>query len=681
MERLSRREFLRVSALATAATVAAACVTTTPTAAPVAQPAVAAQPTMAAQPAAPVQPPTGAPAAPVAAKFSEAPMLAEMVQQGKLPPVDDRVPANPFVIEGLDGIGNFGGTWRKSKKGMADGGTYRHMAYRGLIDINQDFEIIPYLAAAWEVSEDARIYTFHLRKGTKWSDGAPLTSEDFRFYYEDAILNRDLTSAHPEEMASVIGGERVPATIVVPDDLTVQYTFPEPKALFYYWANIMLNIPAIPKHFLMQFHKDYADKAALDKAVVDGKVDDWTQLFWNKEDPLKTPERPVHYPWVVQNVWSDEFVTAVRNPYYWEVDTAGNQLPYIDKVTYRDFADTQVTMMWAVNGELDCQCRHIGNFVNYTILKEGEKTGDYTVQLWKQSRVPLIFYNMTTKDARLQALFREKDFRIATSHALNRDEMRELLYDGFGVNKQYTPPDTSPLYYEKLAKAYLEYDPDKANALLDGLGISQRDAEGFRLWNDGSGQRVAFTALGQEPEVGEELLMVTDYLKDVGIQVNYRGVDRALAIEMTNANEVEMTLSVADCNLVPLADPQFYLKNAEPDSQAWCEAWTLWYLDPTNPNAEKPPEGHWIWTLWGIWEELQKTVGEDKQKELMWKIMDVWVDELPAPGLYGDLPMPIVVKNGFKGIKEGYDWDCCITIYEYIIDCSTWYWDDPAKHV
>jgi peptide/nickel transport system substrate-binding protein len=259
--------------------------------------------------------------------------------------------------------------------------------------------------------------------------------------------------------------------------------------------------------------------------------------------------------------------------------------------------------------------------------------------------------------------------------------MRELLYDGFGVNKQYTPPDTSPLYYEKLAKAYLEYDPDKANALLDGLGISQRDAEGFRLWNDGSGQRVAFTALGQEPEVGEELLMVTDYLKDVGIQVNYRGVDRALAIEMTNANEVEMTLSVADCNLVPLADPQFYLKNAEPDSQAWCEAWTLWYLDPTNPNAEKPPEGHWIWTLWGIWEELQKTVGEDKQKELMWKIMDVWVDELPAPGLYGDLPMPIVVKNGFKGIKEGYDWDCCITIYEYIIDCSTWYWDDPAKHV
>ena len=132
-------------------------------------------------------------------------MMAEMVQQGKLPPVDDRVPENPFVIEGLDGIGNFGGTWRKSKKGMADGGTYRHMAYRGLIDINQDFEIIPYLAAAWEVSEDARIYTFHLRKGTKWSDGAPLTSEDFRFYYEEAILNRDLTSAHPEEMASVIG--------------------------------------------------------------------------------------------------------------------------------------------------------------------------------------------------------------------------------------------------------------------------------------------------------------------------------------------------------------------------------------------------------------------------------------------------------------------------------------------
>ncbi len=152
MERLSRREFLRVSALATAATVAAACVTTTPTPEAAARPAMAVQPATAA-PAAP------AAAAPAAAKYSEAPMLAEMVQQGKLPPADDRVPENPFVIEGLDGIGNFGGTWRKSKKGMADGGTYRHMAYRGLIDINQDFEIIPYLAAAWEVSEDARIYT------------------------------------------------------------------------------------------------------------------------------------------------------------------------------------------------------------------------------------------------------------------------------------------------------------------------------------------------------------------------------------------------------------------------------------------------------------------------------------------------------------------------------------------
>ncbi|NLD42844.1 MAG: hypothetical protein GX657_05050, partial [Chloroflexi bacterium] len=94
----------------------------------------------------------------------------------------------------------------------------------------------------------------------------------------------------------------------------------------------------------------------------------------------------------------------------------------------------------------------------------------------------------------------------------------------------------------------------------------------------------------------------------------------------------------------------------------------------------KPPEGHWIWDIWAAWEELQRTVGEENQKQVFWKILDIWARELPVVGLYGDRPLQMVVKNGFKGIREGYPYECCSTSYEYIMESATWFWDDPAKH-
>ncbi len=370
MDRLSRRDFLRVSAFASAGTILTAC------AQPAAPTTAPAAPTTA--PVAPTTAPAE-PSAPAEARYSEAPMLADNVTSGDLPPVEERLPENPFVAEGLDGIGNYGGTMRKSFSGQADGGTISHMSNRGMVNIDHEYVLHPYVAEAWEISEDAREYTFQLRKGLKWSDGAPMTAEDFRYYYEDTILNRDLTAAHPEALSSVIEGERVPATFSAPDDYTVKYTFVEPAALFYYWGTIILNIPASPKHYMSQFHTDYQDKATLDKMVADAGLEEWTQLYWDKDLWRINTERPTHYPWNPSNPWTDEVVVADRNPYFWEVDTAGNQLPYLDKVMFRLHGNTEVALMWAANGEIDCQARHIGGFTNYTVLKESESAGDYTV--------------------------------------------------------------------------------------------------------------------------------------------------------------------------------------------------------------------------------------------------------------------------------------------------------------
>jgi ABC-type transport system substrate-binding protein len=149
---------------------------------------------------------------------------------------------------------------------------------------------------------------------------------------------------------------------------------------------------------------------------------------------------------------------------------------------------------------------------------------------------------------------------------------------------------------------------------------------------------------------------------------------------MHHSNEVEMTCGEADRNLIPLADPQIWTKHTNTEDRTWVNAYTAWYLDPTNPVAEEPPPDHYIWKIWGAWEELQQTVDPDKQRELFWEILDVHYEELPVIGLYGDMPRLIIVKNGLKGLHAGYPWDCCRTLYEHIIDNATWYWDEPDKH-
>ncbi len=662
MNTISRRDFMRTSGLVAAATVVSACTQPAATPAP-------SEPTSA--PAAPAGPSTPA------GKFNEAPMLVDRVASGALAPVDERVPENPYVAEGLDGIGNYGGDWRVGFSGQADGGTLSIIADRGLLNINHELMLHAYGAEAWELSDDGKTFTFHLRKGMKWSDGAPMTAEDYRFYLEDVLDNRELSPSLSQRYASTVDGERVAPVFSAPDDYTAIYDFALPKPLFVY--SLVRGFPALPKHYMQQFHADYADKATLDNLVADANRDDWSQLFWDKEVHRINTERPVINAWVCKNPWSDEYVVAERNPYFWEVDGEGNQLPYIDNVSFRVFSSTDVCIMWAVNGEIDCQSRHIGEFSNYTIYKENEAVGDYTAQVWNRSKCDGIFLNLTCKDQRLRELFNERDFRIAISHSVNREEYLEFIYEGFGTPKQYTPPESSPFYYPKLANAYLEYDPDKANALIDGLGYTERDEDGYRVWNDGSGERISFNTLVGATKDVRPTEMLADYFKEIGLQLSYKVVERALSTETHNNNDVECDApGQMDYNLVPLAEPRMWVRGWT--TKPWAVAWQAWYDDPTSPIAEKPPEGHWIWDIWAIWDEIQVTADEEKQKQLFFQILDIWHDELPAPSFVGDTPIIQIVKNGFKGIHGGYPYDCCSTVYEAIIDNATWYWDEPEKH-
>ena len=613
---------------------------------------------------------------------SQAPSVERMVAAGQIPPLEERLPASPHTVEGLDGIGKYGGIWRLGKRGQADGYSRGQVTERGLTKYNQDLVLVNQLCESWEVTPDAKTWTFHLRKGTKWHDGEPHTSEDWMFRYYDRDSNMEIVSAIGTALVSFVDGERVPAVLEAPDAFTIVWKFAQPKALFNYVGGYAIrSYNAYPKHYMKDYHADYASKADLDALVEAEGLDDWTQLFGMMNDSGRNQDRPVVDPWVEVNDWTNEVIWLDRNPYYWTVDTAGNQLPYIERLQYREFQDSEIYVMWIVNGEIDCQSRHAGGWDRFTVLKENEARGDYDVQLWRATRVATIHFNMTTKNERLAELFSERDFRIAISHACDRDEMRDLLMDGNATNMQYSPPADSPYYWEEFAKSYLEYDVDLANEMIDNLGYTDRDSDGYRTFKDGSGDRISITVLaGIGAESSAFLLTLADYFEGVGIQLNIRGMDRALRIEMHQSNEVEMTAGEADRNLIPLADPQVWTKHTNIDDRPWVNAYTSWYLDPTHPMAEEPPADHFIRDIWAAWEELQQTVDDVGQKALFRKILEIWKDELPSIGLYGDIPRLVPTKKGLKGIHAGYGWDCCTTSYEHIIDNATWYWEEPEKH-
>ena len=665
---VSRREFMRVGAMTTAGTVLVACGAGGE---PAAEAPVEEAP---AESAAEAAPDSGS-------MYNEAPRLAEMVANGELPPVDERVPVNPLVLEGLDGTGNYGGLWRAGFRGQADHFALNQVIIRGILSINQELTVNPMIAESWSVSDDATEYVFNLREGMKWSSGEPFTSADFVFWFEEEMKNETLTPVFPGWLTSPAGGENVPVEMTAPDDTTVVFKFAGPNALFHLEGGVVLSCPVRSAAYMSQFHPDHTDdQAALDQKIADAGLDNWTELYTDmRSGRHENPDCPMLYPWTLQSEYTEEIVNCTRNPYFWAVDTAGNQLPYIDDLSFRLFNDSDVHALRLVNGEIDCQSRHIRN-TDLTVLKENEDSGDYKIQFWRWTAVYGVHFNMTTNDDRRRELFQERDFRIAVSLGFDRDNVRELIYDGFGTNMQYGPPVESPVHHEKLSNAYLDYDPDGANALLDGLGYTDRDSDGYRLWKDGSGERISWTMLGGA-EISDLSQTFIDYLGDLGFEVNYRGVDRSLSIELHQSNDVECTTSFMDRNLVPLADPQIWVKHRNINDRPWCNAWTAWKLDPSNPIAQEPPAGHWIWTIWDLWDQIRATPGEQAQADLFKQILEIWSEELPSVGFFGELPRLVMVKNGFKGIHAGNPWDCCRGVYEHIIDNATWYWEDPENHM
>ena len=685
---ISRRDFIRLSTMVTAGVVASACAGAqqpeavqqeAPQAAEQAPAAAKEEETKAQEaPAAAAEEKAGMPAS----QFNEAPMLAELVASGQLPPVDERLPANPAVIETLEGIGNYGGTIRRGFRGVSDRWGPTKMQNESLTWYNPDLSIRPNLAESWEINEDASQYTFHLREGMKWSDGHPLDSDSYKWWFENDLKNDTIRPSKARQW--VTGPDNILMDMEFPDKATIVFKFAHPKPLFLFdtTRNPEPSHEFVPGHYMEQFHIDFVDdQDALKAAAKEAGFETWDQYYLDRHWWYLNPERPNAGPWIGKNPLSEELFVMERNPYFWQVDAEGNQLPYVDKVNHRLYESPDVFDLWITTGEIDYQGRGV-NTANFTLYKENEDAGGYQVVVGPRSSHSALQLNLTTKNERLREFFNIREVRQALSVAVDRQQLVDIIWDGLTKPRQYSPISASPQYYEKQETAWIQHDPDLANQLLDEAGYAERDNDGFRLWKDGSGETLSFLIEGTAlpGTAGEdEVQLIIKYFTDVGIKANYQGFERSLYTEHYESNNIEAGWWGGDRTVLPLADPIIFI-GTQPD-RPWSVAWALWRnTNGQDPNAEEPPEGHWIWDIWSLWDELAMEPDEARRDDLFRQILDIWAEELPMIGYVGEQPGLVIIKNGFKGYLPGYPLDNA-TEDEHLLSPQTYYWEEPDQHM
>jgi peptide/nickel transport system substrate-binding protein len=665
-KKFSRRHFLFTVATTTAASVLAACggaPATTPAQPPAADvpatnppaPATAAAPSAA----------TTAPVAATSGQYKEAPMLAERVTQGLLPPVDERLPKNPLVVPPVERVGAYGGTWRSGLRGGQDSAWLtRTLNYENLVRWDPEWkEVVPNVVESFEINDDGTEYTFKLREGLKWSDGEPYTADDIIFWWEDVVNVKEIAPGGPPNWMKT-GPDREVGAVEKIDDYTVVFKFKQPNGMLL--QNLATpNAPGAtthPKHYLQQFHQKY-NTTNLDQLITDNKATDWGNLFQLKgasipntpyEARWQNAELPTMHGWMFTTAYGEGAtqVVAERNPYYFKVDTEGNQLPYIDKLQYEVGDDVEVLVLKALNGEIDMTMRHVNTLANKAVFTDNMQMGDYRFfeAVPSGMNTAIVALNLTHQDPVKREIFRNKDFRIGLSHAINRQEIIDLVYIGEGEPWQAAPRRESEFFNETLAKQYTEYDVAKANEYLDKAGYAQRDANGIRLGPDSKPISFAIEINSNATERVDVLNEIVKYWQAVGIDAQVKSEDRALMYTRKNANEHDAVVWGGDGGLDVTLEPRWYFPYS--DESNFAQAWTAWYNPSALPQtkAEEPPAE--AKQQQELYEQLRATADPAQQAEYMKQILEIAAEQFYVIGISLEPTGYGIAKNNFRNVPE-----------------------------
>jgi len=572
-------------------------------------------------------------------RFNEAPMLAEKVAAGELPPVEERMPLEPAVMRAPEEIGRYGGTFRRAWTGPADHWGLRHHLRESPVYLDIDGVPQPNLFKDIEVIGDGDAYVFHMREGLRWSDGELMTSADSAFWWE---LKLDETLYHPHRDEYLVGGEK--PEITVEDEYTWRIDFPGPNPLFLDAVGLEGRADLVaPKHYLKDFHPSYVTEAELQRTLDEKGYDDWQSLMDAEYQIVTNPDRPYQFAFRPVSDPSDSEYRWERNPYYWKVDEEGNQLPYVDYFAVEYVTERELIVSLALGGEIS-QSRHIA-VEQWAMLMEGQARGNYTVYARTDPRVGgyPIGFNLTHKDPMMREVFQEVDFRRALSHAIDREEINEIVFFGLGTPRQFAWTEHSAFYDPEWEQAYIEYDPDYANELLDGIGL-EWGGDGFRTWPDGS--RLRFEVQDQDALVIDMMELIKGYWANVGVDIDIDTPERGLATERKMAGDIDARRHYPDRCWNPHLRPVHWAPNPrDAGANVWGIEWNR-YLATEGREGEEPPED--VARLQRLIEAARMTVDLDARAEYMAEVAEWHRENIPYIGTVGDFPVVQVVQNNLR---------------------------------
>ncbi len=613
------------------------------------------------------------------ATYVETPALAGAVERKTLPPVAERLPKTPLVLDLLgegQRVGRSGGTLATLIARPRDVRYISAYEYTRLVGYDAALTLKPDILEAVDVEDGARRFTFTLREGHRWSDGAPFTAEDFRFWWEDVANDPDLAPGGPPEFMLAEGR---PPRFEVLDPRHVRYVWDAPNPRFLpELAQPRDPFVYRPAHYLKPFHGKFADKAKLAVTVKEAKVKSWTTLFVRRDDMFEAanPELPTLQPWIPRTRAPASRFLFERNPYYHHVDAKGQQLPYIDTITM-DIASAGLFAAKANAGEADLLFRGL-NMGDIPILKEGEKEKGYRTNLWSSARGSEIalYPNLNTADPVWRTLNRDVRYRRALSLAIDRRTLNNALLFGLGSEGNDTVVEASPLFEPDFRTTNAAYDPAQAGRLLDEIGLTQRNGAGIRLMPDGRELEVIVETDGENGTLVDGLTLIAEFWREVGVKLFVKPQERTI---LRNRAYAGVTVMVASQGL----DLAFATARMPPDELAPLHqdnyAWPRWgqYAETKGKQGEPcdMPAAKALLDLNARW---MLTADEAEQTQI-WKAMlanraeNQWII-----GTVGGAIQPVVARTTLANVPRQaiYSWAPTAMLGVYRVDA--FWWDRPA---
>jgi peptide/nickel transport system substrate-binding protein len=596
--------------------------------------------------------------------YHEHPLLTEMVNDGLLPPVEERLPEEPKVVAPLHEVGQYGGTANIFQLGYS----FEVMQLMGVStpfiqDVNAQAGQ-PHIFTGYEVNDDFTEWTFHLRRGVRWSDGVELTTKEFYDFWRYFRANPNVNPAiNPDNVTiednAVTFVDEPPDAVgrtvkkEVIDDYTLKYTSDKPYPFLVNLMSVSMYLTEgqiRPMHFLNQFDPAFIGEEAAATLAEKAGFDQWYQLYLalgtpNQQSSLQQIGNlpPTLEAYVLVEKSATQSIYE-RNPYFWMVDTEGNQLPYIDRVVVNLVNDRESIDGSIIAGDADFAGFHTDT-TSIPLYRQYEEAGDYTLTLWQNIFSAVVLWpNYCYEDPVVANMLGQKDFRIAMELTIDRARINDEVMFGLARAVRHSPkPETNLLYDPEFETLYTEYDPDRATALLDGMGVVDQDGDGWRDDPEGNPIVINIPYLNVEtPRTPIIEIMVQDW-QAIGLNINARLTDNTLHWELFNANRLPFFVWHGQYTLPTTEVLHFH---GSPGQNGNC--YESWYLSGGSSGYEPPEDIKQFFQL--FYEDFLTSGSQEQMVEYGKEVWRSQAENVWFLDSVTDFPYPVVTKNDMKNV-------------------------------